>query len=612
MAEKQPQPALAGPLRIDKPLSKRHTCAPANGQPDALAEVRQKNGRKHGDATAPDGTPGAARLHPHQSLAACAAPTTAIAMTQETDSTPDTAVMLANLPSRISDIPARWAASTPDAPALHDGQRNWSYAKLDQAIGSAVELLRQLQVRSGDRVMIVGENSVAQIALIFGAARIGAWVVITNGRLASREVETIRAHCGARVAIYVLAGSPEAALHGERDGARACEDALLGSLMLGPVNLTCQQEVDPPGAAAQDAVAALIYTTGTTGQPKGVMLSHRNLLFIAAVSSTLRGLTQDDRAYGVLPISHVYGLTSVMLGTLYAGACLYLAPRFTPDALLHALQHEGLTILQGVPAMYARLLEILRSRGDGPRIQGTRLRFIYAGGSPLDPVLKREVEQLFGMPLHNGYGMTESSPTISQTRLDAPRGDTSVGMVIPGVSARIVRADGSDAEPGEPGQLWIRGPNVMLGYYREPALTAAAMKPGGWLDTGDLARREADGALFIVGRSSELIIRSGFNVYPLEVETVLNAHPAVVQSAVVGRDAADGNEEVVAFVEADPRQLHIAGFSPETLPAALHAYLAPLLAPYKLPAEIVVMPALPAAATGKVLRGELRKLARGS
>jgi long-chain acyl-CoA synthetase len=534
-------------------------------------------------------------------------------MTPVIDSTPDPTAMLANLPFDlplcISDIPARWAKDTPGAIALHDGKRSWTYAELDQAIGSAVQLLQGLQVRVGDRVMIVGENSVTQVALIFGAARVGAWVVNTNGRLAPREIDTIRDHCGARAVVYVLAGSPEAAAHGARDAALPFEDAVLGSLMTSQVNTECQPEPAAAGSSVE-RVAALIYTTGTTGQPKGVMLSHRNLLFIAAVSSTLRGLTPHDRAYGVLPISHVYGLTSVMLGTLYAGACLYLAPRFAPEALLHALQHEGLTILQGVPAMYARLLETLGSQPEGRHIQGTRLRFIYAGGSPLDPALKREVEQCFGMPLHNGYGMTESSPTISQTRLDAPRGDTSVGMVIPGVTARIVGPDGAEVTPGQPGQLWIHGPNVMLGYYREPALTAAAMKPGGWLDTGDLARRDADGALFIVGRSSELIIRSGFNVYPLEVETVLNAHPAVVQSAVVGRAAAGGNEEVVAFVEADLRYLEQIALPVETLPAALHACLAPLLAPYKLPAEIIVMAALPAAATGKVLRGELRKLAR--
>ena len=313
----------------------------------------------------------------------------------------------------------------------------------------------------------------------------------------------------------------------------------------------------------------------------------------------MRGLTQLDRAYGVLPISHVYGLASVALGTLYAGAALFLVPRFSVEGLLSALKDDGLTIVQGVPAMYAKLLQTLG--GPGTPLP-TQLRFAYAGGSPLAPSLKHEVEQLLGTALHNGYGMTESSPTISQTRLESPRQDDSVGAPIPGVETRIVDADGVDVAPGQPGELWIRGPNVMAGYYREPEMTAATMRDGGWLNTGDMARQGEDGALFIVGRTKELIIRSGFNVYPLEVETALNAHPSVIQSAVVGCGTADGNEEVVAYVELDPRQ-------PATL-EALQAWLAGTLSPYKCPSDIIVMEALPAAATGKILKGQLRQMAQ--
>jgi acyl-CoA synthetase (AMP-forming)/AMP-acid ligase II len=389
----------------------------------------------------------------------------------------------------------------------------------------------------------------------------------------------------------MVATSPEARQHAACDRAEA-----YGALMAGALNEACFPEAVEPGNAQ---VAALIYTTGTTGNPKGVMLTHRNLLFVAAVSSTLRGLTAQDRAYGVLPISHVYGLASVMLGTLYAGACLYLAPRFSSAAMLRAIADDGLTILQGVPAMYARLLELA---GGAAIPLPSQLRFIYAGGSPLDPSLKQQVEQLLGRPLHNGYGLTESAPTICQTRLDAPRADTSVGMPIPGVEARIVDAAAADVEPGAVGELWVRGPNVMKGYYREPALSAAAMRPEGWLNTGDMARQDVDGALFIVGRTKELIIRSGFNVYPLEVETALNAHPGVTQSAVVGRLVEGGNEKVVAFVEAD------SGHAPSA--QDLHDYLALRLSPYKRPAEIVIMKALPAAATGKVLKGQLKILAQ--
>ncbi|UGQ49241.1 AMP-binding protein [Massilia endophytica] len=499
------------------------------------------------------------------------------------------------LPARISAIPCRWAEVAPHAPALHEDGRTVSYAELWAAIQATAEGLRAQGIRPGDRLMLVSENCAAQVALIFAASLCDAWIVLVNARLSAREVDQIRSHSGARRVVYTSAVSAEARAHGERHGALSGAAPFGGSWMLGPLSEECQPE--PVAAAGEAQPAALIYTTGTTGQPKGVMLSHRNLLFIAAVSSQLRGLAPQDRAYGVLPITHVYGLASVMLGTLYAGASLQLVPRFSAEALLSTLREGRLTILQGVPAMYARLLEL-----QGGQPLRTALRFIYAGGSPLAPSLKADVEKLLGLPLHNGYGMTESSPTISQTRLDAPRSDTSVGFAIPGVETRVVDEAGNEARAGEAGELWVRGPNVMLGYYREPELTQAVMRPGGWLNTGDMARQEADGALFIVGRTKELIIRSGFNVYPLEVETVLNAHPAVSQSAVVGRSAPDGNEEVVAFVELDPRHT--------VRDDELRAWLARSLSPYKCPSEIVVMPALPAASTGKILKGQLRQLAQ--
>jgi len=498
----------------------------------------------------------------------------------------DAAALLAALPQRIDAIPRSAAMRTPQAPALIEGDRTLCYAALVDEIERRAVLLRARGVRAGDRVLLVSENCIDQVALIFAAASIDAWIVPLNPRLSAPEVDAIQAHCGARLALYTAAVSSEAAAHAARAGAQAQD-----GLMIGPLNTSCAPEAEC-GAAGPDAVAALVYTTGTTGRPKGVMLSHRNLLFVAAVSSRLRGLAPQDRAWGVLPVSHVYGLTSVLLGTLCAGACLQLAPRFTPQGMLDAIRGDGLTVVQGVPAMYARLLEAARE----PRLAST-LRFAYAGGSPLDPALKRRVEALLGLPLHNGYGLTEAAPTVSQTRLDAPRGDTSVGLPIPGVEARIVDRDGRDCDGAGAGELWVRGPNVMQGYYRDPGASAAALRPGGWLNTGDMARRDADGALFIVGRTKELIIRSGFNVFPLEVETVLNAHPGVMQSAVVGRPAADGNEDVLAFVQIAARQ---------TLTAAeLQAWAAQRLAPYKRPARIVFMDALPAAATGKILKHRL-------
>jgi acyl-CoA synthetase (AMP-forming)/AMP-acid ligase II len=325
------------------------------------------------------------------------------------------------------------------------------------------------------------------------------------------------------------------------------------------------------------------------------MLSHSNLLFAARSGATLRRVGPGDRVYAALPISHVFGLASVALSTLFAGAALLLVPRFTAEGFAAALANEGLSIVPGVPAMYARLLDY--AHRTGTPLTAPRARFLYAGGAPLDPRLKADVERAFNQPLHNGYGLTETSPSVASTRIDAPRADLSIGPPVPGIEVRIVDGAGRAVPPEEVGELHIRGPNVMLGYYRAPELTAAVLSADGWFNTGDLARAGADGNLFIAGRTKELIIRSGFNVYPVEVEGVLTQHPDVRQCAVVGRSV-PGNEEVVAFVEL--REGATAS------PGELAAFAAGRLAPYKQPAEIVVLPALPASATGKVLKSVLR------
>ena len=505
--------------------------------------------------------------------------------------------LLAALPARVDDIVALQAARMPMADALREGERAWTYAELGASVAAVAQRLAAAGARPGDRVLVVGENCAALVALLFAIARIGAWPVLVNARLSAREIDAIRDHCTPRRIVYLAHVSTEAAAHAARHG--ATESLVvdgMGDLRMGSQDAQCLPETDAAETSSQ--VGALVYTTGTTGDPKGVMLTHRNLLFIAKVSSTLRKLVPGDRVYGVLPISHVYGLASVCLGTLFAGACLQLESRFSPGAFAHALAHSGITVAQGVPAMYVRLLEYLRSSGQS--FTAPQLRFLYAGGSPLDPKLKADVEQLSGLPLHNGYGLTETAPTVTQTRLESPRADCSVGTAIPGVEIRIVDASGRDVAAGEPGELQVRGPNVMRGYYRNAELTARTIDADGWLETGDVARKEEDGALFIVGRTKELIIRSGFNVYPAEVEAVLNAHPAVLHSAVLGR-AVPGNEEVVAFVELAP--------GCKASVDELMQFAGERLAPYKRPAEIVILPALPASATGKILKNKLRAMA---
>ena len=486
----------------------------------------------------------------------------------------------------------RIALADPERPAVFFGEQLLhDYGQLARRAAGLAAALRGTGLVPGDRIALCLHNHPAYLELLYGAWWAGLAVVPVNAKLHAREAEWIIGHAGAKwtFATEDIAASLQLAV--------PCID--VNSKLY--QELTASTPLDTITPREPQDLAWLFYTSGTTGRPKGVMLTHRNLLFIAAVSSTLRGLTRSDRAWGVLPISHVYGLASVALGTLYAGAALYLVPRFSVDGLLAALKDDGLTIVQGVPAMYAKLLQTL---GGADTPLPTRLRFAYAGGSPLAPSLKHEVEKLLGTALHNGYGMTESAPTISQTRLETPRLDDSVGTPIPGVEVRVVDVAGKDVAPGEPGELWIRGPNIMAGYYREPAMTAATMRDGGWLNTGDMARQDPDGALFIVGRTKELIIRSGFNVYPLEVETALNAHASVVQSAVVGRTLADGNEDVIAYVELDPRQ-------PASV-AELQAWLAQTLSPYKCPSAIIVMEALPAAATGKILKGQLRQMAQNA
>jgi acyl-CoA synthetase (AMP-forming)/AMP-acid ligase II len=289
----------------------------------------------------------------------------------------------------------------------------------------------------------------------------------------------------------------------------------------------------------------------------------------------------------------------VCLGSLRAGASLHLQARFAPAAMAEFIVRRGITVCQGVPTMYAKLLEHLKSRPEP--FSAPALRFLYAGGAPLAPALKSQVEKFFGLTLHNGYGLTEASPTITQTRHEEPRSDCSVGRLLPGVEARIVDEAGADVAPGEPGELWARGPNIMKGYYKDPDATAAVMRPSGWLATGDIARQGEDGAYYIEGRVKELIIRSGFNVLPIEIESVLNAHPEVSQSAVVGRPAG-ADEEVVAFVELAP--------GARVTPGELLEFAAVSLAAYKRPAEIIVLPALPASPSGKILKARLAQLAR--
>lgn len=478
----------------------------------------------------------------------------------------------------------------PDAPAVEDGIAALTYGELAAAMEVAEMTLRSHGVKTGERIMVVGENSVALAVLLLAASRLGVCVVLENARRAAPELRGIASHCAPSHIYFVFAQSPDAESH-----ARVFEARVQDSQVLGRYAVASGAEVQAREAeSTRPDLAAIIYTTGTTGQPKGVMLTHGNLSFIAGSMQTLRDMKPRDRVYAVLPITHVMGHASVFLGALHAGASLYLAARFSPAACVEVLRQRRITCLQGAPAMFAKLAEYCAAES----IAGfPDMRFIGSGGAPIDPAIKRAAEALFGCTLQNGYGLTEAA-SVCWTRMEEALGDDSVGRPLPGVEISLRAPDGSDVAPGEVGTLWTRGPNLMCGYFRNPEQTRKVMDADGWFNTEDLARQEADGRLFIAGRTKEVIIRSGFKVYPLEVESALNAHPAVLHAAVVGR-AVEGNEEVVAYVEL--RQ------GAQADADTLHRYLAELLSPYKRPSQIVIADALPLAANGKVLKSQLLK-----
>ena len=507
--------------------------------------------------------------------------------------------ILEGLPDRVGEVIARHVAERPDHPAFVEDGRIWSYRAFGDAVDAVAVDFARLQIRAGDRVLLASENSVALAAFVFACSKLDAWPVVANPRLSPRELDQIHLHSGARRILITTDISKQAVDHAERLKVDVDKVGPFAGVGVGALNETTQPEPVAPDGARQ--IAALMYTSGTTGQPKGVMLSHRNVLFAARTSVLLRGTTPEDRIYAVLPMSHIVGFSVLLVATMMAGATAHVVTKYDAAALAKAIAKEGVTFLFGVPATYQRLLEFKAIEGIA-RLECGRLRRMLVAGAPLDLNLKARVEEEFGQPLLNNYGITECSPGLTGVRADAPRSDDSVGTFLPGIEHRLLNFNGKPVPNGEVGELQVRGPNVMLGYHRAPDLTARVIDSEGWFNTGDLARLDGD-HLFIAGRSKELIIRSGFNVYPAEVEAVLNSHEMVVQSAVIGR-AVSGNDEVVAFVQLLPGA---------TIGAEeLMDYAGRQLTSYKPPCEIVLLDTLPAASTGKILKHKLWEAAHAA
>lgn len=497
--------------------------------------------------------------------------------------------------TRIHHLLDHWLAQAPDRPFIHlPAGRSLSFADVGALADTAEAELRRLDVRPGDRVLVVAENCPEHAALILACSRIGAWSCGVNARMAPAEIDAFVAKADPRVVYFTASASRSAATHADRHDATP---SVLDGMRHGAVRAGAR----PEDAPLRDTVAALIFTSGTTGEPKGVMLTHDALIHFARITVEARALGPDDRSYAFVPMTHIFGLGTVLVSSLLAGAQLVMRPQFDPDDLLEALANAGISQLQGPPTLFSRLLAYLQQQGIA-RPVAPALRYLYTGAGPLDLVLKQRVEAMFGLTLHHGYGLSEYAGSVHVTRLADRRADTSAGHVVAEAEVQVTDpATGQPLPTGQRGELWIRGRGLMPGYFRDPAATAAVMRPGGWYASGDLGELHADGALFVVGRLKEMIIRSGFNVYPAEVETALNSHASIQRSAVVGRAEGDGNEEIVAFVELRP------GASLDM--PAITAHLRERLAPYKRPARIVTLPELPTNNNGKILKRVLQEQA---
>ncbi len=487
-------------------------------------------------------------------------------------------------------------------PALRAMGSTMTWAELAAAAEAVAGGLHELGVGQGDRVAMILPNCPQFLITYFAAARLGAIAVPINPLLAPAEVVHIAADSGARVVVVVTQTAPLAQAaaaqcpelqHVIISGEGPLEDAVdFASL------LACRpKELPEPGA--ENDVAALMYTSGTTGRPRGAMLSHTNLLSNARSCIEAVAMSADDRFLTVLPLFHSFGATVCMITPLVARATTILVPRFEALPVLQVIASEKPTIFPGVPSMFAWLAGL--KSADLP--DTSSLRLCISGGAPLPVQIIEPFEARYGVTLVEGYGPTEASPVVSVNRSRETRKIGSVGPPLPGVEVEIRDDDGTPLPTGEIGEVCVRGPNVMLGYWNAPEQTAETLRDG-WLLTGDLGRLDEDGYLYIVDRKKDLIIVGGLNVYPSEVESVIRELPEVRDCAVIGVKSPMLGERVKAFIELHEGQ----SLDYDRVLAHCHERLAR----YKVPRAIEVVAQLPRSATGKVLKRELRAREVGS
>jgi len=482
--------------------------------------------------------------------------------------------------ARILDDTAR---AHPDRPAVRLDDLTLTYRQLSDLSTRAADWLHEHGVAPGDRVGIMLPNIAQFPVLYYGVLRAGGTVVPMNPLLKAREIEHYLGDSGAKL---VFSTSPEATVGAAAVGAQAVAvDADTFT------EIAARPSSSEIAARADDDTAVILYTSGTTGTPKGAELTHANLRHNAVVAATtLLDLGPDDVVMGCLPLFHSFGQTCGLNAAVASGACLTLIPRFDPVTALKVIERDRVTLFEGVPTMYVAMLNA------GPSVADTSsLRLGISGGAALPVEVLRGFEQAFGTPIIEGYGLSETSP-VATFNTPARRKPGTIGLPIAGVELKLVDPDGAEVGEGAVGEIAIRGHNVMKGYWQRPDASAAAIRDG-WFHSGDMATRDADGFYTIVDRKKDLIIRGGFNVYPREIEEVLYEHPAVLEAAVVSTPHPTHGEEVVAAVALRP--------GATATPAELRDHVKARVAAYKYPRHVWLVDALPKGATGKVLKREI-------
>lgn len=482
------------------------------------------------------------------------------------------------------------AAALPDRDALRVNGQGITYAHLHRTAAEIAGALRANGIAPGDLVAIILPNVPAYPVVYWGVLLAGGIVVPMNPLLKAGEIDFFFTDSGAKIAFVWPDFVDEATA-----GARTSGTRIVQCGPMGPVDgaLVGGEPLAEPTERADDDTAVILYTSGTTGRPKGAELTHRNILLNASRSATvIQQLTADDVVMGCLPLFHVFGLVVGLHAATVAGASLALIPRFDPQAAAEVIEKERVTVMQGVPTMYAAILGHPRSNG----MDASSLRTCVTGGSAMPLEVMRAFEDKLGCVILEGYGLSETSPVASFNMPDRERKPGTIGIAIPGCEMRCVDEDGASVAVGEIGEIAIRGDNVMKGYWRNPEATAEAI-PDGWFRTGDLATMDDEGYFTIVDRKKDMILRGGMNVYPREVEEVLYRHPDVLEAAVVGIPDDLYGEQVGAAVALRD--------GATTTPDDVVAFAKERIAAYKYPRRVWVVDALPKGPTGKILRREV-------